>query len=121
MKMTITLFEKTFKDKSLSVKEAYLKACKWVAKNVLTNEKLKDVLVEYKIEKTKAEVTLILHCFLESEDERKRYCSMCKEFHESVFTNCSYNCNNCNLIALNKRQNTRLKVKKEYYGRFLPE
>lgn len=114
MTQTEQFFEKSFKDSSLEIKKSYLKACKWVAKNILANNKVKNVFVEYEINKLKCEVIVKLHCSIDSEIERQNYCKMCKELHNKVFENSFHNCNSCNLISLNKRQKKRLQIRKEY-------
>lgn len=99
----------------MSIKDAYLEACKWYAINILKNKNFNEIKAEYDVRKSENKVILKLYCSISSEEERKRHCEVCKQLHNIVFENNFYNCNVCNAKALEIKQKKRLKVKQNYY------
>lgn len=105
-------FTKKFSDEIS--KKAYLKACKWLAKYVLSNEDLQGV--EFGIEKTgPLEFKVSLYATLSEEELRERHCQICKDTHSSFFISEETNCNWCKLGAYHRRADEMLTVKKEHY------
>jgi uncharacterized paraquat-inducible protein A len=104
-------YEKDFIDETSS-KEAYLKACTWVAKNILAKtSKVEASKVTWKIYNvTKDLPTFRLELFVSYEEEEvsTQMCSVCKELHSSFFINENFNCDRCNKEAYRKKINTKL-------------
>lgn len=106
---------KTFKGET--TKQAYLKAVKWVAKNVMSSKELNNVHVEYV--KDIGEVKVNLYVVLPEAETREKHCKMCKEFHGSFFINQEVNCGWCNTKSYQDRLTDMIKVKKERYSEIL--
>lgn len=90
-----------------SSKKAYLKACKWLATNIVAHA---DELgkFSYEIEKTGDEsqlptVTLTINAVLDENHVRERNCIICREAHSAFFLNDACNCSSCNANAYTKR------------------
>lgn len=99
-----------------SLKEAKIKALKWVGKNVMCKDNMHEIM--YHFENNPVEencVILVLFAALNESDVLKRHCSICKEFHKSFFINENINCNECRAMAYRTRLSETLKVKKSYY------
>lgn len=116
MKIAEKFFSKEFT--AVKSKDAYLKACKWVANNVVN--KITDIGETFwKIEKiveedTKTTFRLELYCLLDTKEEVDKFCANCKSMHKAFFINENYNCNRCNMKAYVDRMRIKLDVKKEY-------
>lgn len=102
-----------------NMKEAYLKACKWYATNVLAKDELHNIQVEYEKDKQSPTVTIHLYVSMEEEVFRQEHCSICKEFHNSFFVNEPNNCNSCNVSGYQRRLDKSIKAKIEYYRKLL--
>lgn len=97
----------------INTKDAYMKAVKWYASNVIANDKLKDVHVEY----TKGEnssIVMKLFATLNEEEVMERHCACCKEMHRSFFINQSTNCDRCNIAGYKRRLEKQIKIKAGY-------
>lgn len=113
-------YSKEFFRKSFTadtMKDAYLKACKWYATNVISKDELQSVQVEF--EKTYTEQqypTVIIHLYatLNEEELRERHCKICKEFHSLFYINSQFNCDKCEANAYQKRTNDMLQIKINY-------
>lgn len=117
LNFSIELLEKSFTAKNM--KEAYMKAVKWYATNVLAKDELHNVMVEYKKDKQSPTITIHLYISMAEEEIRQEHCKICKEFHNSFFINNVENCNNCNLIGYQKRLDNKIQIKKEFYKELL--
>ena len=105
--------------KGESSKEAYLRACKWVATNIVSKEvELSDVF--WRIEKAPEvpselpTVDLILFTTINESEDNKRFCDICKEFHKSFFINENFNCDRCNKESYRSRIRKRLESKSTF-------
>lgn len=99
-------------------KDAYLKACKWVANNVVN--KVTDIGETFwKIEKVvdeskKTTFKLELYYTLEVSDEIEKFCKNCKEMHKLFYINEHYNCDRCNMKTFVARIKIKMEIKEQY-------
>lgn len=110
MNLSKKIFEKDFVGSN--TKNAYLKACKWVAQKIIGKVEVGETL--WSIEKVEASLPtfkLELHIMLDAKKTEKSFCERCKEMHKSFFINENYNCNRCNMKAFNKELDLKLKIK----------
>lgn len=108
------VYKQTFTGKSM--KDAYLKACKWYASNVLSKDELHDVFVEYVKggDKQYPTVTIHLYTSVEEADIKAHHCAICKEMHSTFFINENTNCAWCNTDAFERRIKEQLNTKKNF-------
>lgn len=97
------------------MKDAYMKAVKWYASNVLAKDELHNVCVEYVKDRQSPTVTIHLYVTIEEKEIRQTHCNICKEFHNSFFINEAENCNNCNVSGYQRRLSQKIKVKRDFY------
>lgn len=102
-----------------NMKDAYMKAVKWYASNVLAKDELHNVCVEYEKDKQSPTVTIHLYVTLEEEEVRQSHCNVCRDFHHSFFINEVENCNSCNVLGYQRRLEQKIKVKRDYYRELL--
>lgn len=105
---------KSFQGKDM--KDAYLKACKWVSTNVISKDELaRNTMVHYKKEECQLPtITVTLFAIINEAEVRKRHCKICKETHGLFFINENCNCSWCNSSAYQKRIDEVVKRKKEF-------
>lgn len=115
MRFAKQITQKVFKD--VTTKEAYMKAVKWYASNIIAREELHEVQVEF-IKGTN-QVTLKLYATLQEEATRNDHCEICKEMHKSFFINEATNCNSCKMLAYQKRLEQKMSIKSQYYKELL--
>lgn len=114
MKVISLVYEQEFKGKSY--KDAYKKATKWVASNIIAN----NIEVTWKITKVKFEpdtlykVNLAIYVELDIEDHFVKRCNVCTSFHTKFYINQQMNCDKCNAKALLDTAKDKLKIKKQY-------
>lgn len=117
MKVISLVYEQEFKGKSY--KDAYKKATKWVASNIIAN----NIEVTWKIVKIPVELTtkvngcrvkLSLFVELDIEDHFIKRCNVCTSFHTKFYINQQMNCDKCNAKALLDTAKDKLKIKKQY-------
>lgn len=95
-------------------KKAYLKACKWLAKYVLSKSEFANI--DFGIKKIdESTFQLNLYAVLSEEELRERHCNICKEIHSSFFYSEETNCEWCKLKAYHKRADEQLEEKVKYY------
>ena len=100
------------------MKDAYLKACKWYATNVLSKDELHEVQVEFEKgfdEQQYPTITIHLFVTLSEEELRERHCNICREFHSLFYINQQHNCNKCDVKAYQQRADETLNTKVNYY------
>ena len=100
-----------------TMKEAYLKACKWVSTNVIVKDELaRNTTVNYKKEEESQlpTITVTLFAISNEADLRKRHCAICKETHGLFFINENCNCSWCNASAYQRRIDESSTRKKQY-------
>ena len=108
---------KRFVSEDGNSKEAYLMACKWLAKNVISK---KDEIGSYSYEITKDEkaenttFVLTLYAVLDESEINKKNCEVCREAHELFYVNNECNCNSCREQAYRRRMEEKLNIKAEY-------
>lgn len=108
-------FSKVFKSKK-SLKDAYLKATKWVAVNIISRDEFENVQVKYEKDKYATSITIHLFAALnKEEDVMSKHCKICKEMHSSFFINEATHCDKCSARAFQKRLESLMTVKKQYY------
>ena len=113
-------YSKTFN--ANTTKDAYLKACKWVATNILANDEIsKDVV--WKITKIKdlPSVELELYGLVNDAEHVRQFCGACKQFHTLFYINQQQNCNNCNMMAYRSQAEEKGRIKKNYKRTLLGE
>lgn len=101
-----------------SMKEAYMKACKWYATNVLSKAELQNVHVEFikNMDEQFPTVTAHLYAVLDNEEEVfAKHCKCCEEMHHSFFINENNNCNICAVNGYQNRMQQMIAVKKSWY------
>ena len=113
-KYSDTVYQLSFTGKTM--KDAYLKACKWYASNVLSKDELQDVQVEY-IKCTNKQlptITARLFTSVEEADIKATHCAICKETHKAFFINENCNCAWCNTDAFDRRIREQLNIKRSF-------
>lgn len=96
-----------------STKDAYLKACKWYATNVMAKGDEENIIVSYK-KTADCEVTMTLSVQLGKEIMDK-HCTICHEAHSAFFLNNKEDCSKCNMLAFQKRIHEAMTTKKSYF------
>lgn len=106
-----------------NMKEAYMKAVKWYATNVLAKDELRGICVMYEKIYDEQSPTVVIHLYVSmvEEEVRERHCQICKEFHHSFFINEAENCNSCNVSGYQKRLEQNIKIKRDFYRDLLRE
>lgn len=111
---TIKFFEKEFVAEES--KKAYLRACRWLAKNVLSKVEVGETL--YNIKKVNGAnyptFKLELYAAIDSSEFDTTFCGRCQEFHKSFFINQNYNCDKCNMKAHVKQIEQKLEIKRSF-------
>lgn len=102
-----------------TMKEAYMKAVKWYATNVLAKDELHNVLVDFEKDKQYPTVTVHLSACLDEDELRQRHCQICRETHSSFFRTEETNCNWCKVNAYKKRTDEMIAGKVSYYKQLL--
>lgn len=107
-------------------KDAYLKACKFVAKNIINKESKVEVdKVTWSIERVDKDkddlptFQLKLYYRFDDKEFMKKTCEACKEFHKSFFINENFNCDKCNKVGYEKNVNQKLNIGSEYLRKLL--
>ena len=113
-KYSEVVYQKSFSAKKM--KDAYLKACKWYASNVLSKDELHDIQVEYIKENDKQYPTITARLFtsIEETEIKATHCAICKETHKSFFINENTNCAWCNTDAFERRIREQLNIKRGF-------
>lgn len=106
-------FKITFKGKTK--KDAYLKANKWYAVNVLCKDELQGIIVEYEKDKQSPTVTLHLFASIIDDEVREKHCQICRQMHTSFFINEEFDCTRCYAKGFQNRVDKTIAIKKEYY------
>ena len=100
-------------------KDTYLKACGWLAKNVVSDEQINNN-VTYSIEKGYDEesgvylYTVTLFAKLNKEEIENRHCSICRELNGSFLMNEEIKCDWCKLHAYFRREDDMRKEEKRF-------
>lgn len=121
MKYSVKAFEKDFsKEES---KQAYLKLCKWLAKNVISNVEFSKNIT-YQIEKVEGKLPtfkLTLFATIEEEDIADDYCLKCKQLSNLLYSNIKPDCEHCKMSGYMKKKREYINSFKEFYKEVLKE
>jgi uncharacterized paraquat-inducible protein A len=104
----------TVKFRGKNMKDAYLRACKWFATNVLSKDELHDVYAEYEKDEQSPTVTIHLYVSLTEEVARQEHCKVCKEISKSFLFE-EEHCSECKLKGYFNRVNNKIDIKSKYY------
>lgn len=111
---TKKILSKSFQGKSS--KDAYLKACKWIANNIVSNDKISHLCSYNIVKKDYEDGSNNRECILElfvnvSEKEiLNQHCEICKESHKAFYINEEYDCNYCKIKAFDRRLDNKIKI-----------
>ena len=120
MNISIKFYETTFTGKDY--KEAYLKACKWIASNIIANDEIsRDVTWKITKENDLPSVGLKLYAVMNDNEHSNHFCKTCKEFHKLFYINQQQNCNGCNMQAYRSQADEKMRIKKAYKRSLLSE
>lgn len=95
-------------------KKAYLKASKWIAQNIIS-QNIKNVV--WNIEKISEDPVIFkvtLYVQTDLDEISKRKCEACKDFHTKFYINQQFNCDKCNMQALLATTREKLKIMSQY-------
>lgn len=109
-------------------KDAYLKACKFVASNIISKgSKVEATRVTWDVIRVDTEQgdlpTFMLTLYYKFDDTEfmKSTCEACKEFHKSFFINEQFNCNRCNKMGYERNLSHKLEIGSEYLRKRLDD
>lgn len=108
---------KTFKGST--TKEAYMKAVKWYATNIISNDLFQHVQVEYEKAEDKPEIIMSLYAVMSEKEIIEQHCNICREMHHHFFISEQTDCNRCNAAGFQKRLEQKMSVKTTYYRELL--
>ena len=100
-----------------TMKDAYLKCCKWLSTNIIAINNSNNIT--YRIEKIKTKdatnkVKLTVYVVADEDEVNDRSCSICKEVSGSFFMKENkYMCEVCKVQPYRKRMQEKLKAIKE--------
>lgn len=119
-KYTVSVTTKKFSGKSM--KDAYMKCCKWIATNIIADSKLSEIC-EYSIQKQTENampyIVLDIKVSINKEDADNKHCAICRETHNSFLFNDKTNCDDCKLRAYHRREEGLIQVKADYVKELL--
>lgn len=107
-------FYKT-KFKGKNMKDAYLRACKWYATNVLSKDELQNVYAEYEKDTQSPTITIHLYATLTEELVKDEHCRICKDVSKSFLCGEETKCNECKLRGYHNRLEQKIETKSLYY------
>ena len=109
-------------------KEAYLKACKFVASTVLSEKsKVEASKIVWDVTKVEEEEdslpTFLLTLYFKFDDTKfkDQTCQACKEFHKSFYINTDFNCSRCNKIGYEKNVQSKLMTGSQYIKKMIDD
>lgn len=111
------LYQKVFRGNKS--KDTYLKACGWLAQNVVSDQQINNN-VTYTIEKGYDEesgvylYTVTLFAKLNKEEIKNRHCGICRELNGSFLMKEEIKCDWCKLQAYFRREDAMIKEKKRF-------
>lgn len=114
MKYSKRIYTKSFS--AGEPKEAYLKLCKWLSKNVISKgDEIGEVTFSIKrLPDDLPTFELSLYVSLDEGVINKENCEICKETHNLFYANQVYNCNACREQAYRKRMENKITIKAQY-------
>ena len=115
---------KVKKFKGENMKSAYMKCVKWIATNIIADDKLRDLCV-YSIAKREEHgeplIVLDIQVALPKKDADEKHCAICRENHCSFLYNDNIRCDDCKLKAYHRREEGLLLPKLEFVKKLLKE
>lgn len=104
-----------------TIKDAYMKAVKWYASNIIAKDKLHNIQVEFvkREEDDPKAVILKLFAVLSENESMESQCKCCKEMNALFFIGKQTECNKCQIVSYEKRLNDMISVKSKYYADLL--
>lgn len=110
-------------------KNAYLKACKFVASNVISKaSKVEATKVTWDVIPVESSgdndlPTFMLTLYVKFDDSEfmKMTCERCKEFHKSFFVNENFNCDRCNKVSYEKHLEQKLDIMTGWFKEVLDD
>lgn len=101
-----------------TTKDAYLKACKWYASNVIATGKESNVTCQFEKVKSKTSlvcsVRLTLFVTAKEDDVKQRHCDICNEVNKMFYIQGNKNkCDSCKVNPYRERLKEKLKRLKE--------
>ena len=125
MNISTKFYEADFR--SETPKAAYLKACEFVAKHVLSgNSKVEVDKVTWQVKRTDDRSVhnlptfqLTLFYVYDEEVVNEQNCKVCKEAHHSYFINENFNCNRCNKSTYRLRMEEKIGIGADYFNKLL--
>ena len=122
MDYLVKFYSQEFSSSDGNLKKAYLTACKWVSNNIIAENKEGFDKIVWKMKKLSlTTIELELYFKLEVEQEKKKFCKKCREFHNSFYINTRYNCNSCNFKGFEMHMKEKEKIAKYYFKEKLLE
>ena len=116
-------YERDFK--SDDSKKAYLKACKFVASNIISKgSKVEVSKVTWDVVRVEGDLPtfrLTLYYKFDDKEFMKQTCDACKKFHKSFFINENFNCNRCNKVGYEKNIEQKLLIGTDYFRKLLDD
>lgn len=118
-------YERNFKAEN--AKDAYLKACSFVASNILSKKsKVEATKVTWDVTNVSEEgglptFRLSLYYKFDDTEFMHQTCEACKQFHKSFFINENFNCDKCNKVGYEKNVKQKLMIGAEYLRKKLED
>lgn len=111
------IFQKTFSNEVS--KDAYLEACKWLAKTVYSKGDLPryiTVRINKSDKKVKNKFVFIVEVFatIEEEEIHENFCHKCKQLHTIFYSIDKPECCKCNMFVYRQKVADSIKVMKGY-------
>ena len=99
-------------------KDAYMKAVKWYASNILASDKFHGIMAEY-IKLPGGGVTMVLWSTMSQREIMEDHCQCCREMHRSFFINEDTHCSRCSAMGFQNRLEWKMGIKLSYYKELL--
>lgn len=115
IKYSREFFKKSFTADTM--KNAYMKAAKWVASEIISDKDFINVHIQYVKEKEEIP-TITVHLFSVQDGEKdvmSHHCECCREMHRSFFINEDTNCNRCSALGFQNRLEEKIAIKRDWY------
>lgn len=110
------LAKKVFR--GMDQKDAYMKAVKWYASNILASDKFHEIMVEY-TKLPDGGITMTMWSTMSQQEIMDDHCQCCREMHHSFFINEDTHCDRCSAISFQKRLEWKMGIKLGYYKELL--
>lgn len=94
-----------------TTKDAYMKAMKWYASNVIAKGKMHDVQIEIKKLENEPSVILTLYAVLDEGKCREDFCKTCRELNELFYVQKKRECPGCSIKMYTDRLDEKMAIK----------